>query len=115
MTIQPYGDIQFQSENVFLGVYSEGGGLEKHQIVVGFGRKSEAVLHTLRMGKGQHPAPSASFSLEEEEPSKVTTAEKLAAFRQETDARIKAYMKSDFERAIFLEMCGELKVALDRR
>jgi hypothetical protein len=35
-----------------LGVYSESGGLEKHQIVVGFGRKSEAVLQTLRLGKG---------------------------------------------------------------
>ena len=35
-----------------MGVYSESGGLEKHQIVVGFGRKSEAVLQTLRLGKG---------------------------------------------------------------
>jgi len=98
-----------------LGVYSEGGGLEKHQIVVGFGKKSEALLHTLRTGKGQYPVPSASFSLEEEEPRKVTMAEKLAAFRRETDARIKTYMKSDLERAIFLEMCGELEVALGRR
>lgn len=98
-----------------MGVYSESGGLEKHQIVIGFGKKSEALLHTLRIGKGQYLAPSASFSLEEEEPRKVTMAEKLAAFRSETDAKINTYMKSDFERAIFLEMCAELKVALDRR
>ena len=87
-----------------MGVYSGNSGIEKHKIVVGFGKKSEHMLYHLNFSKAKHSS-NCEFTLEEKEVPIFTFAQKKAAFIKEVDDKVAQLIKNPFERAVFLEVC----------
>lgn len=108
MTIFPYGEYQFQSSMVYLGVYSSKG-IANYELMAGFGKKAEAKILKyfgyFRKVVGSIIERKPPSDSEEEEVKWKSAGEHMATFKRETHYKIKKLLKNPQERHTFFQSC----------